>query len=255
MMLKEITPLILTYNEAPNIERTLHKLEWATRIVIIDSYSTDATLDILKSYSKVDIFYRKFDTFANQCNYGLDYINSEWVLSIDADYIVTDSLIEELNSLSQNNSLDGYFVKFKYCIFGKPLRGTILPPRQVLFKKDKGHYIDDGHAHKVIVNGNSGNLKSYIYHDDRKPLNRWLASQGKYMIIERQKIIELSNKKISFADKIRKQKILAPFIVFVYCLIFKGGILDGWAGWYYAFQRTLAEILLSIYLIEQDVKS
>ena len=57
-------------------------------------------------------------------------------------------------------------------------------------------------------------------------------------------------------DRIRKRKILAPLIIFTYCLILKGAILDGWHGWYYTFQRVLAEVLLSIHLIEaQKLKS
>ena len=57
---------------------------------------------------------------------------------------------------------------------------------------------------------------------------------------------------MSRSDLIRKTKVLAPFVILFYCLILKGGILDGWRGWYYAAQRTLAELLLAIHLIEQD---
>ena len=85
-MIETITPLILTYNEAPNLERTLGQLTWAKRIVVIDSYSTDETLQILKSFPQVEIHQREFDSFARQCNYGLQFISSEWVLSLDADY-------------------------------------------------------------------------------------------------------------------------------------------------------------------------
>jgi hypothetical protein len=52
--------------------------------------------------------------------------------------------------------------------------------------------------------------------------------------------------------RIRKRKILAPLIIFIYCLILKGAILDGWHGWYYTFQRVLAEILLGIHIIEAE---
>ena len=250
-MLENITPLILTYNEALNIKRTIEKLTWAKRIVVVDSYSTDETLDIIKSYPQVEVFYRKFDTFANQCNYGLEQIHSEWVLSLDADYILTEQLITEINSLSPENLCDGYFVNFKYCVFGKPLRGTLLPHRQVLFKKNQAHYVDDGHAHQVILTGKSGHLNSYIHHDDRKSLSRWLKSQDGYMILEVNKLLETPQNELSLGDKIRRKKILAPFVILFYCLILKGGILDGWIGWYYALQRTLAEILLSIRLIEK----
>ena len=76
-MLENITPLILTYNEAPNIDRTLKKLSWAKQIVVIDSYSTDETLENLAFYPQVKVFKRKFDTHATQWNYGLEQVNSE----------------------------------------------------------------------------------------------------------------------------------------------------------------------------------
>lgn len=254
MQLEQITPLILTYNESVNINRTLQKLQWAKKIIAIDSFSTDKTIDILKTYPQVKIFQRKFDTFANQCNYGLEQINSEWILSIDADYLLTDSLINEIQSLSDKLLVNGYFANFKYCVFGKPLRGTILPPRAIFFRKNKGYYIDDGHAHQVIIEGRSEQLKSFIYHDDRKSLSRWLQAQDRYMIREVEKLTETSVEKLTFADRIRKYKIIAPFIMFVYCLIIKQGIFDGWRGWYYAFQRTFAEILLSLRLIETRIE-
>ena len=249
-MLEELTPLILTFNESPNINRTLRHLTWAKRIVVVDSYSTDSTLEILQSYPQVEIFVREFDSFANQCNYGLQQIKTEWILSIDADYIVTDELIAEIEALSNNSLIDGYFVRFKYCVFGNPLRGTLLPPREVLFRREKGVYLDDGHAHRLVVDGTSSMLSSYLHHDDRKPLTRWLWAQDRYMIIEAKKLLETPKSELSFGDRIRRKQILAPFVILFYCLILNKGILDGWAGWYYALQRMLAEILLSIRLIE-----
>lgn len=251
-MLNEITPLILTYNEAPNIDRTLQHLTWAEKIVVIDSFSTDETLEILHSYVQVQVFRLKFDTHAKQWNYGLQQIKSPWVLSLDADYIITDELTAEIKSLPADGDIDGYFAFFKYCVFGKPLRGTILPPRQILFRQEKAIYIDDGHTQLLEINGKSGMLSSYIHHDDRKPLSRWLWAQDRYMVIEAKKILETANSELSLGDRIRKQKVLAPFIVLFYCLIVKGGIFDGWHGWYYALQRILAETLLAIHLIEAE---
>lgn len=251
-MLQQITPLILTYNESLNIDRTLQKLFWAETIVVVDSYSNDNTLDILQTYPQVKIFQREFDTHTKQWNYGLEQVKTEWVLSLDSDYVLTEQLIEEIKTLPKDIAIDSYFTRFKYCVFGQPLRGTILPPRQVLFKKEKAIYIDDGHTQLLKVDGQFAYLSGYILHDDRKPLTRWLWAQDRYMIIEAKKLLETPTQELSLGDKIRQQKILAPFIIFFYCLIFKGGILDGWRGWYYAFQRTLAEILLSIRLIEKS---
>lgn len=252
-MLEAVTPLILTFNESSNIERTLQNLTWAKEIIVVDSYSTDTTLEILQSYPQAKLFQRQFDTHTNQWNYGLAQVATDWVLSLDADYIVTDELINEIESLPQNLLLDGYFVSFKYCVFGKPLRGALLPPRQVLFRKEKAVYIDDGHTQLLQVNGKSGKLSSYIYHDDRKPFSRWLWAQDRYMIIEAKKLLSTPYADLSFGDKIRQLKIMAPLVILFYCLILKLGILDGWQGWYYAWQRTLAEIILAIRLIENEM--
>lgn len=249
-MLEQITPLLLTYNEVPNIKRTLGKLTWAKRIVVIDSYSTDNTLEILQTYPQIEIVQRQFDTHTNQWNYGLERVTTEWVLCLDADYVLTDELIAEINNLSLDSFIDGYFARFKYCVFGKPLKGSILPPRQVLFRREKAIYVDDGHTQLLKVNGKSAMLTGYILHDDRKPFTRWLWAQDRYMIIEAKKLLNTPSSDLSLGDRIRQKKIFAPFIIFFYCLVLKQGILDGWAGWYYAFQRTLAEIILSIRLLE-----
>jgi glycosyltransferase involved in cell wall biosynthesis len=253
-MIESVTPLILTYNEAPNIGRILQRLTWAKRIVVVDSYSDDETLEILKSFPQVDVYQRKFDTAANQDNYGLDQIMTEWVLSLDADYVLTNELIEELKSLKPQDSINAYWVKFKYCVFGKPLRGTLYPPRKSLYRREKARYEDDGHTQRVRVEGETGWLSSYVLHDDRKPLSRWLKSQDRYMLLEVEKFRSSSRERLNSIDLMRRSKVLAPLAVMIYCLIIQRGILDGWAGWYYALQRTLAEILLAIRLIEDEQK-
>ncbi len=251
-MLEKITPLILTYNEAPNIERTLAQLTWAKKIIIVDSYSTDDTLEIVLKFPQVTIFHRSFDSFAVQRNYGVEKVETEWVLSLDSDYIITDELIKELGYLMENPLINAYFVNFKYCVFGYPLTGTLLPPRPVLFRKNNSTYVDDGHSELLQYEGEKGRLQSPILHDDRKPLSRWLASQDRYMILEVKKLLETPNQELSLGDRIRRTKILAPFVILFYCLILKGCILDGWRGWYYTFQRVLAELWLSVRLIEAE---
>jgi glycosyltransferase involved in cell wall biosynthesis len=252
-MLDQITPVILTYNEAPNIGRTLDHLSWAKNIIVVDSYSTDTTLGILDAYPQVKVFKRTFDTHAQQWNYGLEQVRSPWILSLDADYIVTDELITEMSTLPVDGTIDGYFVKFKYCVLGKPVRNTrILPPRQVLFRKSKAIYIDDGHTQVLQLTGKSTLLSAHIYHDDRKPFSRWLWSQERYTVLESKKILETPLSELDWVDRIRRQKILAPWMVFIYCLIIEGWIFDGWRGWYYVFQRVLAETILAIRLIEAE---
>ena len=86
---------MLTYNEAPNIDRTLAKLRWASRVVVVDSFSTDETEAICARYPNVDLKRRRFDSHAEQWNWGLDQVQSDWVLSLDADYVLSDALISD----------------------------------------------------------------------------------------------------------------------------------------------------------------
>src|SRR5918993_3856408 len=110
MMLHQITPLILTYNEAPNIARTLAGLTWARDIVVVDSFSDDDTVEIASSVPHVRLFQRAFDSHRNQWEFGLKEtgIATPWVLALDADYVVSDDLIAELESLQPNPATAGY---------------------------------------------------------------------------------------------------------------------------------------------------
>lgn len=249
-MLDQITPLVISYNEAANLRRTLDCLRWARRVVLLDSYSNDETLDIAREYPNVEIVQRKFDDFAGQCNWGLTQVRTEWTLSLDADYLLTPQLVEELRMLVPPAQVNGYFVRFRYCVFGKPLRGTLLPPREVLLRTACGHYLQDGHAHRLSNQGESRMLAARIWHDDRKPLSRWLAAQDRYMVHEVDKLRRTPAHQLSLPDRIRRLALPAPFLVLAYVLVIKGCLLDGWRGWHYAFQRGLAEMLLAIRLIE-----
>ncbi|MGH7136873.1 MAG: glycosyltransferase family 2 protein, partial [Pirellulales bacterium] len=174
VVLSAVTPLILTFNEAPNLRCGLEKLQWAQVVLVVDSFSTDDTEAIARSFSNVVFVQRKFDHFAGQCNFGFNYIHTEWVLSLDADYFVTDELRDEMARLVPEPSISAYFARFRYCVAGRPLRGTLYPPRAVLFRKACGRYQQDGHAHRLAFDGPSQFLKGFLLHDDRKPLSRWL---------------------------------------------------------------------------------
>jgi len=250
-----ITPLIITYNEAPNLRRTLEQLRWARDIVVVDSYSDDETLEIISNFPQARVFERNFDSFANQCNFGLieTGISTKWVLSLDADYLLTPEMIEELKTLNPEAGVRGYLARFAYCIHGRRIRSGVYPAVTVLFERSRALYVNDGHAHRVVIDGAIANLRSTILHDDRKPLSRWFESQQKYMALEARKIIESDPGNLGTADRVRRLRVIAPLAVLLYCLIIRGGVLDGWAGLYYAFQRTFAELLLSLNLIEHDL--
>jgi len=248
-----ITPLILTYNEEANIERTLGQLTWAERIVVVDSYSTDKTPDILEREPRVEVCKREFNGHTPQWNYGLRQVETEWVLSLDADYVLSDRLIEEIAAEEPGASVDGYFAEFIYRVFGTPLRGSLYPPRLVLFRNEKARYVQDGHTQRLELDGPTAQLDGKIYHDDRKSLDRWLQSQRSYTQDEIEKCRSTPWAELSWPDRLRRTK-WAPLAMFFYCLLGKGLILDGRAGWYYTFQRTYAELLLALALMDDELR-
>jgi glycosyltransferase involved in cell wall biosynthesis len=249
-MLDQITPLILTYNEAPNICRTLERLTWARDIVVVDSFSSDDTVEIASSFSQVRIFQRAFDVHCNQWEFGLREtgINTPWVLALDADYVLTNEAAAELRTLQPNQATAGYRARFTYCVHGRKLHSGIYPPVTVLYRREAAAYVQDGHTQRVVVDGSIAELCAALLHDDRKSLRHWLNSQARYAELEGERIIK--REALDFRDWLRMCVVVVPPAMFFYCLIVRGGVFDGWRGFYYAFQRTLAELMLSLYLLD-----
>lgn len=256
-MLDQITPLILTYNEAPNIGRTLEQLRWARNVVVVDSFSSDDTLAIISRFPNARVYRREFDTHENQWNFGLKKtgIDSPWVLGLDADYILTPEFVDELKALEPGPETHGYRAAFTYCIKDRQLRSGIYPPVAVLYRRNAARYTQDGHTHKLVLDGHVENLRARLLHDDRKPLSRWLEAQSKYTRLEALKLRNTDPAELSWTDRIRRWRIVAPPAMVFYCLVWRLGVLDGWAGFYYAGQRALAELMLSLYLFESGPKS
>ena len=251
-VLDKITPLLLTFNEEDNIRRTLQGLRWARHIVVVDSWSSDQTLEILADYPQVYLVQRVFDSFAAQCNFGLGLITTPWCLSLDADHLITSSFLAELKQLIAEIPADvtAVLTPFSYCVHGRPLRGALLPPRFNLIRQDGGEYVNDGHAHRFLPSGRTMLMRQPILHDDRKPLSRWLSSQQRYLQQEVDKFLTTPVHQLSRADRLRQRHVIAPFAVLLLCLIWHRGLLDGWRGWFYAFQRLYVETLLSLMLWE-----
>lgn len=243
-MLNDITPVILTYNEAPNIQRTLDALTWAERIVVMDSFSDDETEAICARYPNVDFYQRKFDLLATQWKAAIaQEIQTEWVLALDADYVVSSDLINEIKTLTPNDKTVGYQTSFIYKIDGVPLRGTLYPPVTTVYRLSGADYQQDGHAQRVVLSGHIDNLSGKIFHDDRKPAERWHQSQQKYAQQEADKFSRLPFAEMTFNDKIRYLG-LGPIVVVPYTLLAKGLVLNGLAGFKYTWQRFIAELYL-----------
>jgi glycosyltransferase involved in cell wall biosynthesis len=244
--------MILTFNEECNLRETLMGLQWASRILVVDSFSTDRTLAIAAEFPQVEVIQRKFDHFAEQCNFGLTHVRTPWVLSLDADYKCTEEFADELSKLDATHA--AYQARFLYAIYGKPLRTALYPPRIVLYHPGAAQYERDGHSHRVIISGVVGKLSSPILHDDWKPLSHWIATQIKYASVEAVQLMSTDDASLDWKHWLRKRIIFTPILTGVYCLFFQRLIFDGWRGLFYVLQRVTAEICLSMTLIDMKLK-
>lgn len=250
MNLNSITPVVLTWNEAPNLGRCLDGLRWADHVIVLDSGSTDETQAICGRYRNVELAERPFDNHTAQWNHGVSLAPTEWILSLDADYGIREEFVRELEEIDPAVGHSAWYAPFRFLIHGRPLRGSLYPPRAVLFDKSRCRYRSDGHTQLLEISGSSGHMISKIDHDDRKPFARWLDSQRKYALLEAEKLL-VPDGPHGLADRLRRMIWPAAPVVFVYTLIVKGAILDGWPGWFYVFQRTCAEMILSLVLLEK----
>jgi glycosyltransferase involved in cell wall biosynthesis len=253
-MLAHTTPVILTYNEEPNIKRTLAALDWARRIVVIDSGSTDATLAILAGDPRISVFSRRFDTHGAQWNFAINQtdIHTDWLLRLDADYVLTPELRVEIANLDPDAPVSAYRIAFDYLIYGRPLRGTLYPAKAVLFRKGRAIPFDQGHTEAWTIDGTVVELKGRILHDDRKRVSDWVTAQARYVTRE---FPYLTTNSSGLVSRIRLRPPFMPLLSFLYCLFFKGLIWDGRAGLFYSLQRLFVETALALTVLEDQLQS
>lgn len=251
-MISLITPVLLTWNEEANLGRTLDRLQWAREIVVVDSGSTDGTHAICRRYANVRLVERPFDSHSVQWNFAVHAtgITTEWVMALDADYVLTPALEAEIANLQPVEAVTGYRMKFLYCIEGQPLHGTIYPPVVALYRKATARYEQDGHTQRLVINGDIATLQQPALHDDRKPLSRWLQSQVRYAELECEWLVSRSWGQLKWPDRLRLMLVITPWLVPLYCFTIGQGFRDGRHGLYYALQRGIAETVLSLLLIK-----
>ena len=255
-MLDNITPVILTYNEQDNIGRTLAALAWAQDIVVVDSFSTDKTAEIVAGFPRARLIKRAFDSHAQQWNFAIAEtgIATDWILALDADYVAPDAFAAAVAKLDPNGPFNAYDADFVYCVLGRPLRATLYPGNTVLYRRGRASYVQKGHTQRLVVTGTVGRLSAKLLHDDRKPLARWLSSQQNYARLEADYLLSRPREELRRIDRLRLMAWPAPLLNFVYTLFIKRCILEGWPGWLYVLQRTLAEVMIATELVDRALR-
>lgn len=249
----DITPLILTYNEEPNIYRTLDALRWANRVVVLDSGSTDKTEEIARSFENVSWQTRRFDNHKTQWEYGIHRtsIETEYILSLDADYEVPPAFVEELVREFMPGNFAGGLTAFTYSFYGHPLSGSVYPAQFRVFKQSTVRVEQLGHTQVFEVDEPTYTFRTRLIHDDRKPLERWVSSQLAYQVLNEE---ILSSGGTRWRDHLRRMGLMPPVMALL-AYFRAGGPFRGAAAARYAYERAVCESLLAIRVMNSRLRA
>lgn len=225
---EKISGLIITYNEEKNIREVLECFDFCDEIIIVDSYSTDKTTDIARSFSNVTIVQNKFEDYTKQRNLALNLANNDWVFFLDGDERISEKGKQEIiETVNNPNACDAYYIYRIFFLGQQKIRfsGTQNDKNFRLFRKSKAHYDDLKKVHEtLLVNGKIGFLKHKLLHYSFENYHRF---KDKMIYYGQLKGLELSQKgkKYSFFTKWSK-----TIFKFIKTYILKLGVLDGING-------------------------
>jgi glycosyltransferase involved in cell wall biosynthesis len=246
--LARVTPVVLTLNEEPNIERLLGDLAWAQTVVVVDSGSTDRTAEVARRFPNVRWIERPFDTHGAQWRFAIASAETEFILALDADYRVVPEFVAELERSFLPSECPSGVAGFRYLIHGRPLRGSVYPPKVVVARRDAVRVSQPGHSQVLEADGAVYRFQSRLHHDDRKPLQRFVRSQLEYARLEADRVTQTPAPR--WQDRLRKTALM-PFIAGPGAYVAAGGPLAGLAAVQYACERTLFECLLAMELLRK----
>lgn len=225
-----ITAIIPTLNEEIHIEEAIKSVSFANEIIIIDSFSTDKTVELAKKQN-VKIIQRKFDDFSTQKNYAIDLATNKWIYLLDADERVTSKLREEiLEAVKNPRNFVGFYMKRTLFFMGKEIRyGGCQSDKVVrLFLKKFCRYDGNPVHESITTNGKLGFFKYKINHFSYRGYDHYISKMNHYAAL-RGKQLHINGKKVSLFHILIKP--LARFVIHYFVRL---GFLDGFEGFIFA---------------------
>lgn len=223
----KLSVYVMTYNEETKIKDCLESVKWADEIVVMDSFSTDKTLEICRQYTD-KIIQKEFVGFGKLRNMALDKCTHKWVLSVDADERVTDELKNEiLEKLAKDPEADAYFVPRKSHFLGYWIKHCGWYPdfrQPQFFNKTKMKYSEQLVHETYVLDGKTSYLKGHVLQYPFLSLDQFFKKMDRYSTLRAQEMHKEGKKfKIS-------QLIINPAAMFFRMYIAKLGFLDGKVG-------------------------
>lgn len=222
----EVSAVVLTRNEEKNIGPCLETLQWADELLVLDSFSDDATVEIAQGMG-AEVHQRAFANYPLQRNTALQLASKEWVFFVDADERVTPQLAEEIRRVVDEVGFAGWWVPRKNYIFGKWIRHAgWFPDYQLrLLRRDKARYDERREVHELVdLDGEAGYLESLMIHHNYDTVQQFRVKQDAYTSYEARMMFENGER-----ARIHNL-ILQPLRQFRWRYVTLEGYKDGWHG-------------------------
>ncbi|WP_158944011.1 glycosyltransferase family 2 protein [Granulicella sp. S190] len=233
----KLSVAIITLNEEANLARTLASVQFADEIIVVDSGSTDRTLEIAASF-KAKLFLEPWQGFARQKNFAIERCTSPWILSLDADETLTPELQSEIGALlSASPSADAYLLRRRNLFLGRWMRhGGYYPDTHLrLFRRHSANFapparFTDRPVHETItLDGTIETLKHDIIHHAYPTLESYIETLNRYSTLGAQTVIEKGHTSRSLFALLNNVLIL-PTLTFFQNYLLRLGFLDGREG-------------------------
>lgn len=181
MELTTISVIVTTLNEGHNLARCLDRLRGFGEVIVVDSFSTDATLDIARTYPVV-IYSRPYESAAKQKNWAIGRTRHEWVLILDADEVLEEDLLREIVALDANGTVDGYWLRRRSDYLGRWIRYCGWQRDKVLrlFRKSRGRYEEREVHEEIVLEGAAAILSAPLYHYPYRSHAHYMAKLEEY---------------------------------------------------------------------------
>jgi glycosyltransferase involved in cell wall biosynthesis len=249
--MSSITALVPTFNREAQVRDCLESVKWADQILVVDSYSTDATLDICREYTD-DVHQHEYVNSKTQKNWALQFVTTEWVIQVDSDERVEPALADEIRQvINANPQEDGFWILIKNLIWGRyvpwPRRYACVQVR--LFRAAKGKWSDRAVHARVEGISRVGELQNAIIHHDIEDISEELVQFAEQVIHWEYEELMHKGKQWRWWDVT-----LRPFAIFLLCYLWRGGWRNGFRGYYLSMWRAIYSFLVHTKVYQEEVK-
>lgn len=266
-----VTAIILTLNERANIEECVACLSRVGDVVLVDSMSTDGTIEAAKKVRPdIRVYEHPFKDFGDQRNWALDTTEPRypWVLFIDADEFCSPELLDEIDRfVAQPGDFVGGYIAGRNYFLGRWLKHSMMFPSYQLRLLKLGHvrYQKYGHGQREVSEGPFRYFEQNWRHESfSKGVSEWIARHNRYSTAEVELCVDLQRQPLSWRQlvfgemrerrrtlkQISTKMPLRPIFTFIYLYVIRGGFLDGYPGFLYCWMMMAHHIHIEAKLAE-----